>query len=81
MLRLSKNSYLDSTHKLLMIPHMNVEIFDDSAHKFWRMIAWWKQCHPYTLLLAYIKNKKNLFSKDTQDTLGNNDHVFKFLTP
>ncbi len=28
----------------------------DFAHKFWRMIAWWKWCHPYTLLLlAYLK--------------------------
>ncbi len=39
MLRLSKNSYLDdSAHKLLMIPHTNFEMFDDSPHKFWRMI-------------------------------------------
>ncbi len=39
MLCLSKNSYLgDSTHELLMIPHTNVELFDDSAYKFWRMI-------------------------------------------
>ncbi len=39
MLRLSKNSYLDdSEHKLFMILHTNLEIFDDSAHKFWRMI-------------------------------------------
>ncbi len=39
MLHLSKNSFLDdSVHKLLMIPHMNFEMFDDSAHEFWRMI-------------------------------------------
>ncbi len=39
MLRLSKNSFLDdSAQKLLMILHMNFEMFDDSAHKFWRMI-------------------------------------------
>ncbi len=32
MIGLSKNSYLDdSAHKLLMIPHTNFEIFDDSA--------------------------------------------------
>ncbi len=38
--RLSKNNYLDdSAHKLLMIPHTNFEMFDDSAHKFWRMIV------------------------------------------
>ncbi len=30
-----KNSYLDdSAHKLLMIPHTNFEIFDDSAHEY-----------------------------------------------
>ncbi len=28
-----------SAHKLLMIPHTNFEIFDDSAHKFWRMVV------------------------------------------
>ncbi len=40
-----------------MIPHTNFDIFDDSAHKFWRINAWWKRCHPYTLLLlAYFKN-------------------------
>ncbi len=56
MLRLSKNSYLDdSAHKHLMILRTNFEMFYDSAHEFWRMIAWWKRCHPYTLLLAYIK--------------------------
>ncbi len=39
MLRLSKNSFLDdSAQKLLMILHMNFEMFDDSTHKFWRMI-------------------------------------------
>ncbi len=49
MLHLSKNSYL-------MIPHTNFDIFDDSAYKFWRMIAQWKRCHPHTLLLlAYLK--------------------------
>ncbi len=36
---LSKNSFLDdSAHELLLIPHMNFEMFDDSAHIFWRMI-------------------------------------------
>ncbi len=45
---------------IFIIPHTNFDIFDDSAHKFWRMIAWWKQCHPYTLLLlAYL----NIFAK------------------
>ncbi len=40
MLRLSKYSYLDdSAHKRLMIPHTNFEMFDDSAHTFWRMIV------------------------------------------
>ncbi len=40
MLRLSINCYLDdSAHELLMIPHTNFEIFDDSAHKFWKMIV------------------------------------------
>ncbi len=35
MLRLSKNSYLDdSSHKLLMIPHTNFEMFDDSTHEY-----------------------------------------------
>ncbi len=35
MLRLSKNSYLDdSAHELLMIPHTNFEMFDDSAHEY-----------------------------------------------
>ncbi len=35
-----KNSYLDdSAIKLFMIPHTNFDIFDDSAHKFWRMIV------------------------------------------
>ncbi len=39
MLRLSKNSFPDdSAHELLMIPRMNFVMFDDSAHKFWRMI-------------------------------------------
>ncbi len=40
MLRLSKNSFLDdSANELLMIPNiMNFEMFDDSAHEFWRMI-------------------------------------------
>ncbi len=39
MLRLSKNSYLDdSAHEPLVIPHTNFEMFDDSAHEFWRMI-------------------------------------------
>ncbi len=56
MLRLSKNSYLDdSAYELWMIPHTDFEIFDDSANKFWRMNAWWKRYHPYTLLLPYIK--------------------------
>ncbi len=51
-----QKSYLDdSAHKLLMIPRTNFEVFDDSSHKCWRMIAWWKRCHPYTPLLAYIK--------------------------
>ncbi len=41
---------------ILMILHTNFDNFDDSAHKFWRMIAWWKRCHPYALLLlAYLK--------------------------
>ncbi len=40
MLRLSKNCYLDdSAHELLMIPHTNFEMFDDSAQKFWKMIV------------------------------------------
>ncbi len=40
ILRLSKISYLDdSEHELLMIPHTNFEMFDDSAHEFWRMIV------------------------------------------
>ncbi len=35
MLCLSKNGYLvDSAHKLLMIPHKNFEMFDDSTHKY-----------------------------------------------
>ncbi len=35
-----KNSDLDeSTHKLLMILHTNVEIFYDSTHEFRRMIV------------------------------------------
>ncbi len=35
MSRLSKNSYLnDSAHKLLMIPHTNFEMFDDSTHEY-----------------------------------------------
>ncbi len=39
MLRLSKNCFLNySTHKLLMIPHIKFEMFDDSAHEFCRMI-------------------------------------------
>ncbi len=39
-----------------MIPHMKFDIFDDSTHEFWRMIAWWKLYHPFTvLLLAYLK--------------------------
>ncbi len=42
MLRLSKNSYLDdSAHELLMIPHMNFEMFYGSAHEYcilpWRL--------------------------------------------
>ncbi len=33
MLHLSKNSYFDdSAHKLLMIPHTNFEMFDDSVY-------------------------------------------------
>ncbi len=36
---------------ILMIPHTNFDIFDGSVYKFWKMIAWWKRCHPYTLLL------------------------------
>ncbi len=32
---IKKNSYLDdSAHKLLMILHTNLEIFDDSAHEY-----------------------------------------------
>ncbi len=39
MLRLSKYCYLDdSAHKHLMILHTNFEMFDDSAHEFWRKI-------------------------------------------
>ncbi len=42
MLCLSKNSYPDdSAHELLMIPHTNFEMFDDSAHEYckppWRL--------------------------------------------
>ncbi len=37
---IKKSSYLDdSAHELLMISHTNIEMFDDSAHEFWRMIA------------------------------------------
>ncbi len=28
----------NSAHELLKIPHMNFEMIDDSAHKFWTMI-------------------------------------------
>ncbi len=35
MLRLSKISYLDdSADKLLMIPHTNFEMFNDSTHEY-----------------------------------------------
>ncbi len=49
MIRLSKNSYLhDSAHKFWHFWWFHTQI--------WRMIAWWKRCHPYTLLLlAYLK--------------------------
>ncbi len=41
MLRLSKNSYLDdSAHELLLIPHTNFEMFDDSAHEYC-IHPWW----------------------------------------
>ncbi len=40
---------------IFMISHTNLA-FLMISHTNWRMIAWWKRCHPYTLfLLAYLK--------------------------
>ncbi len=36
MLRLSKKYLDDFARELLMIPHTNFEMFDDSAHEFWK---------------------------------------------
>ncbi len=47
---------------ILMIPHTNFWWFCTQIltllmipYTYFGMIAWWKRCHPYTLLLAYIK--------------------------
>ncbi len=54
--KLQHAAILSCWHNFCMLRLSKNSYNDDSAHKLWRMIAWWKRCYPYTLLLDYIKN-------------------------